>query len=462
MGLSKTWALLFEKRPVLLILIKFLIIFALFFFLLLPSIDPDFGWHLTAGNYVLAHGLPRHDLYTYTARNFAWINHEWGSDVLLSIMYGLGGYVLLAAFYAVLWSLALLINNFKARFIILISATLALFSYAGVRQVAWSVFLFAVLLKIINSPKARKYIWFIPLLFLVWANLHGGFVVGFIALAFQSVKERRAFWLYILGLSVIATFINPYGPRLYEEIFRTLTDRTLHSQILEWHSFTFYQSSIVFMGIWGAVFLLDLPKKIKDLWRLDLLMLAASFSATRNMPFFIISALTQLNKPLDKLLKQIPNPKKLDWTRFAVLVFIAAFILGFIGFGLWQELASTTKGSISLPKKAVAYLNSHPCQGNLFNDYNLGGYLIWQAPNTPVYIDGRMPSWRDQKGHKYMDRYFNILKDEKAQGREFKQYNISCVLLINARDEHPMIVRLQKAGWNTKLVDHGSYLLIKN
>jgi hypothetical protein len=321
--------------------------------------------------------------------------------------------------------------------------------------------LFAVLLKIINSPKSRKYVWCIPLLFLVWANLHGGFVVGFIALVYQAVKERRVIWLYILSLSVLATFINPYGPRLYEEIFRTLTDRTLHSQIVEWHSFTLFQTSIAFMGIWGAFLLLDMPKKLKDWWRLDFLMFAASLSATRNVPFFIIAALPPLDKSLTRLLKQIPNPRKLDPGRFAVLVFVIALILGFIGFELWQEQTAKAKGDIAYPKEAVAYLSTHPCQGNLFNDYNLGGYLIWKAPNTPVYIDGRMPSWRDEKGQKYMNRYFNILKDKKAQDSEFKRYNITCALLVNTKDEHPMIVRLQKAGWDTKMIDHGSYLLVK-
>ena len=77
--------------------------------LCIVRLDPDFGWHLQAGNYIREHGIPSHDVFSYTAADFRWINHEWGSDVLLSLIYGLGGYLLAAIMAALLWTMAIVL-----------------------------------------------------------------------------------------------------------------------------------------------------------------------------------------------------------------------------------------------------------------------------------------------------------------------------------------------------------------
>lgn len=86
----------------------------LIFYVCAASIDPDFGWHLQAGRYILAHGIPTHDIFTYTAADFRWIDHEWLSDVVMALLFGAGGYWLLAAVWAVIWLAAIgLASNWK-------------------------------------------------------------------------------------------------------------------------------------------------------------------------------------------------------------------------------------------------------------------------------------------------------------------------------------------------------------
>jgi len=66
--------------------VTFSVIFIIYLVAALLLLDPDFGWHLQAGNYFLAHGIPATDVFTYTAKNFPWVDHEWLGDILLSIM----------------------------------------------------------------------------------------------------------------------------------------------------------------------------------------------------------------------------------------------------------------------------------------------------------------------------------------------------------------------------------------
>src|SRR4051812_10798096 len=75
-------------------------LFAVIFAAFAVRLDPDFGWHLQSGRYILAHGIPAHDIFTYTASNFAWINHEWLSDLLIVGLVALGGYTAVAAAFA--------------------------------------------------------------------------------------------------------------------------------------------------------------------------------------------------------------------------------------------------------------------------------------------------------------------------------------------------------------------------
>lgn len=74
------------------------LIFLLFLMICWHRVDPDFGWHLMTGRDILAHGIPQHDIFTYTAPDFQWINVEWLNDVLFAKLYDAGGYALLGVF----------------------------------------------------------------------------------------------------------------------------------------------------------------------------------------------------------------------------------------------------------------------------------------------------------------------------------------------------------------------------
>lgn len=440
-------------------LIKIALIFFIFWTICWTVLDPDFGWHLQAGNYIRQHGIPVHDLYTYTAQKFHWIDHEWGNDILVSFFYSVGGFFLLSVLYAGLWTFSLTLNNIKNRLFVLLFATLALLPYAGIRAITWTVLLLAVLLKVLGS-NCRRIKYFIPLIFVIWANLHAGFVVGLVLLAYFAIKEKSKYLASILIASITATFINPYGVRLYSEVFRTLFDRSLHNQITEWSyvSFTIYAATFVI--IWATGFWIFARRPLKNWLGLGPLFLAASVSASRNVPLFVIATTNDLNTYWEKLKDALPDKAA---KAKKIIIFVLASILiiwaGSLMYMEFRDLSWSNRGQ-NYPQQAVAYLKTHSCQGQLFNSYNYGGYLIWKLPSQLVFIDGRMPSWRNTARQKYIDIYFKIFDNQGFQQQEFTKYNIRCVLISDNSDNNELIANLEASGWKSVVQANGSILLM--
>jgi len=456
-SLITRWFKYCSLHPITRFLVKFLPIFGIFWLIGWWHLDPDFGWHLQAGNYIRQYGIPAHDIFTYTARNFRWIDHEWGNDVIVSLIYQLGKYWLLSLVFALIWTISLFINNSKVWFSILLLAALAMTPYAGVRAVTWTVLCLAILIRLANS-RSIYWRWLIPLLFIVWANLHSGFVIGFVYLVYLAIKERKPFWWLIFGLTVAASFGNPYGARLYVEIWRTLSDTALHHEIKEWFMFSIPFVTMSYSMLWAVGYVYNVLYAKRRFWKLfpfSLVLLAAALSATRNFPLFINSSIQDTKHYLDIIRQRLPKP--LDYSRkwimtFIIFAFAAVAIIGFC------KVVPSNKQTY--PIQAVAYLSAHPCAGNLFNAYNYGGYLIWKLPSELVYIDGRMPSWRNSNGVKYFTTYENIIGNQSVQQAQFAKYNIRCAVVANDSNFFMMIQDLKNDHWETVVNANQSVLLI--
>lgn len=453
---------IFAARPRLLIFAKIGLVYAAVWTIMWFALDPDFGWHLQAGNYYREHGIPAHDIFTYTAPNFEWINHEWASDFLVSLLFGWGGYLLLAICFAAIWTAAIFVNAPRARLVVALSALLAMSSFMAVRPVAWTVLGFAVFIRILaaktHSPKAwDKNIWFLPLLILLWANLHGGFITGLALIGYFMLKYRSRRLAIIFVISVLATLANPYGIRVYEEIIRTLADNNIHSQVVEWKRFRFGPNTWAFIVLWLLGFWLFYRNKLRNYFGLGPLMLVAAASAARHIPLFIVTTISEVDESLTRIKKTLP--KRLN-TKSKLLIMAGVVVLwSWLGYAFWRQFHNVGDREQHSPSQAAAYLAEHGCSGRLFNEYNFGGYLIWKAPSVPVYVDGRMPSWTDEHGKTYIERFFNVVEDEQVQKAEFARYNIKCALLFDKRKV--MIERLELEGWQAKVDEGASVLLVK-
>ncbi len=440
------------------------VIFLLILLRCMYTIDPDFGWHLVSGQYILASGLPSTDIFTYTAPNFPWIHHEWLADVITALLFNIGGYALVAVFFTTLWTFAIFFmagnkHSLKSALAIIISV-LAILQFIAIRDMAWTALLLAITHRLFTKHRA-----YLPLLFIAWANLHGGFMVGLVYLAWRLFYERNWRDSWIVPLSVAATLINPYGVLLYREIFATLLDQTLHTKIYEWQRLGIDASMAALIILWlSAVSYALFNKQWRGIIKFDTFLLAASFLSLRHFVLFGLMSIPRVawfagnfNLPTKHTNSQLFSKKHI--IKIAAMQLSGYALLVFAAISAAVALQSPLKlnAEHNQPADATASLRVTPCKGNIFNHYDVGGYLIWKTPEQKVYIDGRMPSW-ELDGKNYMDNYLRVMENEEFQKQQFNTYHILCAVVPG---DSQITKSLQQQGWQSETNNTNNWVLLR-
>jgi hypothetical protein len=169
--------------------------------------------------------------------------------------------------------------------------------------------------------------------------------------------------------------------------------------------------------------------------------------SSRHFPIFVVGSLGVLTKSYEKLVETLEA--KTGWRHY-VLIALAT------GLVFLPALKIAKDPDNDYPISHVALLREAPCRGDIFNDFDFGGYMIWQLPGKKVYIDGRMPSWADTGGN-YFVRWQRVLSDETYARSEFKRYNVGCALVYTKRER--LIGQLEADGWKVSLRDANIVLL---
>lgn len=468
-----------KQKYIFFVFILFIFLFTLSYSAISSSIDPDFGWHLRTGQLILERGAPKVDWYSYTMPNFHWIEHGWLTDIFIYKIYSLFGYGFLMAVFLAIFTLAFIILIKRESFFYFLFPIclgyLATISFLGIRPQLLSVFFVAVLLIILEkfseNPSTRL-IYICPILFLIWANLHGGFIIGLlfiflflileifrktklfkkiISLRFfsgQNFKEASLKKVEVLSIlfifSVIFTFINPYGTRLYEEVFRTAGDSFLKSHIVEWmplfstSSISYSIIEMLYLGIFLGLLVVFYKKIDFDKIILSLLFLFFAISSQRNLLIFIILTIPIFAELLFYFKNTINFEQiKIIFKEFKKLIIISIIFELFIYGSAILIVQIEHKESNQYPENAIVFLKSLPLSENLFNEYNWGGYLIWKLPERKVFIDGRMCCWRENGQFVFGD-YIKIMGAQDGTEELLKKYNIG-IALLNEKEKEQAI-----------------------
>jgi tetratricopeptide (TPR) repeat protein len=272
----------------------------------------------------------------------------------------------------------------------------------AVRADLFTTVLFTVLVVALYNRDLKRP-WLLPVLFLAWANLHPGFILGLAMLGFFSLL-RPQLWRWT-ALSAAATLINPFGWRLYQAIW--VQGRALEYQkafIGEWGSrrltpeqmmnifeFRHPDSSYWFLlvlSLFGMMWALYR----RQFWRLLLLagFAAGSFVLIRFQALFVVVAVLLL----PDLLEFTPR-RWLPEAALAILLLMCGARMADLvtSYGYLSDSQPTAFGvgiSSWPPERAVRFIRDHHLPRNVYHDYNLGGYMTWAlAPEYPVFIDGR-------------------------------------------------------------------------
>lgn len=391
-------------------------------------VDPDYWWHLRTGQQILdQRSLPHADIYSFTSTGKAWITHEWLSEALMYSMYRAAGHAGVLLTFAVVVAAAFGIaywrssgKPFVAGFAVLLGA-LASIPTLGTRPQMFTVLLTSMFLAVLGSyvrgGAAAKLWWLVPAM-LLWANLHGGFVVGLglIALtcvglvldqrtsglqaASSAVRYRPLLYVLLACIAVVA--INPNGVRLYTYPLATLQSSASNLYITEWASPDFhklpYQPLLLLLLCTFAALTLS-PKRMR---KSDLLLVLvtcyAALHSARHIPLFALVAAPLLSEHTvewlashgrsvqdDRAERPLPAAKAvLNAALLIVLVF--AFAVR-IGKALKDQQAHEAE---RWPLAAVQFMQCHTLPPEIYNSYDWGGYLIWKVyPQYRVSIDGR-------------------------------------------------------------------------
>jgi hypothetical protein len=241
--------------------------------------DPDFWWHLRAGQLIIQHaGLLGNDPFTYTVANHHWTMHEWLNEVLFAVEFAVGGLGLIVLVICTVTWLGLLAIMQKARLrhpgrgvlgVGMLVAVVAGFPIWGprVQMITFALAALTLLLVERHLVKGGRAIWVLVPIFLVWSNVHSGFVIGLGFIAVILVAEVAGAWLHMpdpaprdrlrpLLLVLIActavSMINPNGPTILLYALGTQTSGAQQSLIEEWFSPSFHDWEVF---VYGAMLL---------------------------------------------------------------------------------------------------------------------------------------------------------------------------------------------------------------
>lgn len=375
-------------------------------------LDSDFGWQVRLGELIIKSGISTTDPFSYTMPSYPLVNHEWLTSVLIYLIYkNLGIWVLSATFTIIFLSCLYIIYLGKNKSFSILSIVLTgsvMLSFFGIRAQVISWVFFAILLKImLDEDLWKKWKYFIPFLFLPWANLHGGFAVGifiiFMTFVFNSIKNKTidVTTLSILILSFVFTLINPYGISIWHEVWMQISDNSLRWKIVEWAPSILYISiPYQFLLVISALFVFLNRQKLKSLHIfIYLLLLLMAISALRHIPLWAIAASLIFTQALYVFYKEIPKNKVfLEKIRFIKKALVFILILIFLTESTLSILrAYVGSEKIFYPIKAINSLKKQNTKGKIFTIYDWGGYMVWKLPQEKVFIDGIMPFWKQDK-----------------------------------------------------------------
>lgn len=473
-------------------LITIIIFLSLFVMAARISMDTDSWWHLRAGEWIFENrSILQSDPFSYTRLGADWKYPGWLYQVPMFLIFdwsGPGGLNLLTAGMVTLAFIFLWYTLWGGVFLrasVMILAAAVSGVYWSARPHLVTFLLTAIFLYILESERwkmdlqSRKRLWLLPVIMIFWVNSHGGFAVGFILCAIYAISRLAGwlwrgelfsrlqgilknpgqlkmpdYWLFWVCLVLLlSACFNPSGVVILTYPFKTVTISSLQEYIQEWQSPNFHQLSVQ-PFIWMILALIAAAGISRRRMALtDFLLISVfgymGFLAGRNLALFALvtaPALTRHFEALSIFVGQKMNlrTEEVSSKKLQTLNVLILFLL--VAAGMFK-VASIIPYQVNqaafrdyLPVEAAAFIKKELPEGNMFNSYNWGGYLIWELRDAPVFVDGRTDLYNDDIISQWMQAY------QAQDGWEeiFQRWQIGWVLIER---EAPLVWALDQAGW---------------
>ena len=440
--------------------------------------DAGIGWHIRTGQLILtAHEIPRTDPFSSTMAGKPWFAWEWLYDVAvgrLDSAAGLNGVVwfnavLIAAVFAAafLWLMKRRVNIAVGVILVLLAISAAMIHFlARPHVVSWLFTLawFAILdgserEAFSGASRRRRSLWILPLLMLLWVNLHGGFIVGFVLLAIYCLSAcwtwwrtkpgrleddlvkiaavRRAWQLVWVGIvSAAASLVNPYGWKLHQHVFAYLSNRFLMNHIQEFQSPDFHgwaQKCFLALILIAVVALAMSGRKLRASELMVVLFSVYSGCyAARSIPVasillvMIVGPLIcagSASGALGRITLLQSSLRGHIWTAIAAIFALVVALHG--GRSGSSQLMSAHFDPKRMPVTAVDYIQQHGLPGPVLTADFWGGYFVYRLyPQMQVVVDDR----HDLYGETFFKSYLRMYRGEQGWQEFLREHPAGCVM----------------------------------
>lgn len=457
------------------LLLKLVVFAVIALFALARPTDIDYWWHVRTGDYILAtHSIPATDVFTYTAEGRPWVVHEWLWEVMQSVVLHYGGYraaaalsvALMLSTYAILYRglRRLGAGEIPATTLTLWAAAIAVPNF-GVRPREWTHLFVAVYLTRLLAFRAGQQarLWILPVVMLLWVNLHGVFALGVALIGFfatMSLVEWKVYggefqrrpWI-VCGAVILATLMNPYGlwQLLYPlgyyldgdnpsfAIVSEFASPDFHNPIMQLFALGIIAFAVVgirtgrdrtFDALLGAIFILQALVSARQV----------SLSALVLAPLIAAGIVQRYQWARERP----PAPTGVG-IRTANAVVAVALGLAMVVAGsdpkvmgrLQLHAEPVSKG---MPVEGAAFIVEHNLPDPVFNQQEWGGFLIYEwFPRRKVFIDGRF----DMFGNSIVANYQAVANIQARWQEVLAEYKIETVL---TRKNSPLSTLLTTTG----------------
>ncbi len=443
--------------------------------LLAPLQVGDLAYLLRAGDLMWAErAVLRVDRFTYTIPGAAWLNQQWGAQLLFAgwfAAFGWKGLLILQALI-VAASFGTTFRGARRRGVadmVAAGTTLGCFAVAAslpgalaLRPQALALPLFVASAWIIRERRASpRWLVALPVIGIAWANVHGSFVLLTVLLTIALIADvadraRTLRWTALLvAASLLTPMVSPWGPSIYTYVWRLSTNPMIREVIAEWRPLLTREPA-------GALFVLACLVGAVALWRkrsrrptidewLTLVVFTglALFSA-RNVLWWSVAVPAAFCAPLAGW-----RPGG-TWHRGVTRAVIAALVALILLAGLRVVRTDPAALRSEAPAGITAWLASQPADRRIFAEW-WGGWFEYALPDRPMFVDARVELFPQAT----WDEYLDVVDVDPTWEATLDDWQIDTVVV--AAGHHPELVAALEAdpGWSRAYVDGDGTVFVR-
>jgi hypothetical protein len=427
--------------------------------------DGDTGYHIRAGEYIISHlSIPRYDIFSLHTPALPWTAHEWLSEVIMALVHSVAGLTGVVAFFATVLALTsyLLFKMLRAQGADITLATAITLLAVASSRIHWLArpHIFSFLLMILTHYLLECWhrgrinrLYLLPAVMVLWVNLHGGFLGGFILMgaylvgncttllaappeARQALQGKLRELSVIIAASLAACLINPIGYQILLFPFKLVSDRFLMDHVSEFLSPNFHEAMPFKYLLLLLIAVLAASRKPMEATELVLVLVFMNMAlySARYIPLFALIATPALTRQAEEassamggrissfISKRSHNLAKIDgrsgrffWPTAAILTIAVATFSGRFPHYFDDKVKAVA---------ACEFLMKEKISGNMFNNDEFGDYLIYRGyPTYRVFFDGRS----DMYGQALMKEYYQVINFNPGWEQVLAKYRIDWI-----------------------------------